>query len=59
MIREYIPFPAFLSLVARKKGFHTKTKKNTCDRDNFRKHLQITNTYSGEKKKTLRIHKYS
>jgi len=36
-------FPTRLCLVERENGFYTKSKPNTCAKDNFKKHLQIAN----------------
>lgn len=59
MIKEHIPFPEQLSMLALENGFHSKSKPNTCAKGNFRKYLQTANIKSGGKKQILRIHKYS
>lgn len=43
MIIEYISFSAWLSLMAKENGGHTKSNPNIYNEDNFRKHLKITN----------------
>lgn len=43
MISEHISFSAQIFLMAKENGFHTKSNSNTCDEDDFRKHLKITN----------------